>query len=975
MRRLASLVALASSVSLLPAMPARAGGPTPLPPDTILDIRGHGWGHARGMGQWGAKGMADDGSSYAQILDHYYQAGPSTSGSEPLVAHGQRGNPTIRVLVEASQDVIVTSVEPFRIRPHGATSALFTSGAANPFWRITYAGGDYRYARAAEWNGPWDTVHTDARYADILPGERMLEVVRNSGTVRRYRGSITARWSTVDGMRAINNLPLEDYLRGVVPRESPSGWPAAALRAQSVAARTYAHRYRSASRAGGNTFDICGTTTCQVYEGNAGRSSPGGSLDDHEVASTDAAIAATEGEVLLYDSDPILAEYSSSTGGYTAPGSVPYQRAVPDPGDRVSPHHDWSKSLRVTEIEGHFPSIGRLVRIDVTDRNGYGEWGGRVLSLRLVGTDGTRELSGYGFQGEFGLRSSWFTIGIIRAERAGVPTSTTIPRGETKSITLRYRNVGSDPWFVGGELQIETDAPSVFRHDAWISGSVVARIARNADRPAANLVEPDEVAEFVVPIDATTAPVGDVVLPLRLLPIDGRIIDRVNLDVSVVESWIEAAPNLLTSGSFESGVTGWTLNRPGELVDGRDVTRGLVFRDVTGHRVLEQRIDLAGGSGRRFLLGGWAKLRDASARAVAELTYESGSTDRVVLDDWTGEDWDYAERGFRTSRTRRLDAVAVRIVTDISEGGRAAFDAIRLVEDPIGDPSFEEPGLGPWSVLSQPASDAPSRIHWASADGGSALRVPGATEPTVIEQRFELDANAWDRLTLRFAERTFGATLGGDDTWRVRLTLEHPDASETTGSIDLNPAMHAWRNASLELRPEQAVHHARIRIEVAEQTGRADLDAFRLLRSRERDPSFESSGAWGVAGFGGNDGLLAAAARDGARGVRLDGPQEAATSQRFPLRGTRARTLRVGFFDEVTGALEPGDIAEVAITFFHRDGSSSTERIPLGVRAHPWSYREAIVASTGAYDEVRATVSSRRHDGVVHVDQLLITDA
>ena len=172
------------------------------------------------------------------------------------------------------------------------------------------------------------------------------------------------------------------------------------------------------------------------------------------------------------------------------------------------------------------------------------------------------------------------------------------------------------------------------------------------------------------------------------------------------------------------------------------------------------------------------------------------------------------------------------------------------------------------------------------------------------------------------------------------------------------------------------MHHARLRIESTNPSGRADLDAFRLLRSRHPDPSFERSDAWGSTRLGAGDGFHPSAARDGAQGLRIEGSQEASTSQRFSLGGTRHRILRLSVMDVISGRLERGDVVEVAVTFFHRDGSRNTRRLQLGVRAHPWTYREMLVSSTEAFDEVRLAVSSRGHEGVVvEFDQVLLTDA
>jgi stage II sporulation protein D len=950
-----------------------------LPPDTVLDIRGHGWGHGRGMGQWGAKGMADDGNGYTDILDHYYRAGASTSGQGVLVSHGQRGNPLLRVLVEASQDVIVTSADIFEIRPFGATDLAWTSSAAKPFWRITYSNGEYKYSRAESWNPPqWEQVATDSRYAVFKPGDKMLELVRNGGSVRRYRGTITARWSSGDGMRAINNVRVEDYLRGVVPRESPASWPAAALRAQSVAARTYAHRYRDASRSGGNTFDICATTSCQVYEGNAGRDRPNGSLDSYEVTSTNQAIKATAGEVLLHNSDTILAEFSSSTGGYTAPGYVPYQVAVPDPGDRVSPHHDWSANIRVTEIESRWPSIGRLSRIEVTERNGYGDWGGRVKKLQLVGTNQILTITGDAFRSAFAwpsggdVRSSWFTIGIVSAERAGFPSRTTIPNGSSKKVSVRYKNSGTDPWFVGGELQLETESGSPFKASDWISNTVVSRIDRNVQRPKASLVNPGETAEFVMTLDASSVAPGSYELPLRLQPSAGRIIDRITLNIDVASSWISDAANMLTSGTFDKAFRGWERN--GFVIgDGRDASRGATTTRV-GRNTLLQQISFAGGQARSFTVGGWSQNKLASSVLHADVAYQDGSSKRFTLRGWQGQGWQYAERGFRTDSTKQLASIRIRVVSDVQANGRADIDALRLLEDSIQNPSFEQSSLTGWQV-SQPDSSVPiRRIDWAGSDGRSALRIPGRAEATSVTQRFPIDARAWDRLELAFTERVYGADLATEG-WKVELIAELADGSETQVGVEIDPAQHTWRRQTLQLRPQKDVTHARIEISTQGQTGRADFDAFRLLRSRHQDPSFERDQTWSTGGLGSDDGFVAKAGRDGDRGLRITGPEPASVSQRLQMRGPAARTLRLSVLDAVIGPVGRGDVISVGVTFFHRDGSKNTVRVPLGTRAHPWTFREALVASKEPYDGVRLAVMSRSHEGSVLVDRVLLADS
>jgi stage II sporulation protein D len=196
----------------------------------------------------------------------------------------------------------------------------------------------------------------------------------------------------------INFLPLETYLRGVVPRESPSSWRPAALQAQAVAARTYAVYYRNRSRSRG--YDLCDTTACQVYGGSRS-----------EVATTNAAVRATAGQIRLYRSAPIVAEFSSSNGGATARGGVPYQVMKVDgwdayPGNR-NPSVPWSIIKTSATMQAAF-GVGALRILKVTARTGVGPGGGRVLRVEAVGASGKKAMTGDQVRSKLKLRSNWF---------------------------------------------------------------------------------------------------------------------------------------------------------------------------------------------------------------------------------------------------------------------------------------------------------------------------------------------------------------------------------------------------------------------------------------------------------------------------------------------------------------------------------------------------------------------------------------
>ncbi len=142
----------------------------------------------------------------------------------------------------------------------------------------------------------------------------------------------------------------------------------------------------------GATYDICDTTQCQVFTGPTSYSS-GGTATAMWYASTTAAAADTAGQVLTYQGVVATTQYSASNGGWSTDGGLPYLPARADPWDGAGPGdpvHSWQASLPVTALESAFPSVGTLQRLVVTSRDGNGEWGGRVLTVRLEGTGGTQ---------------------------------------------------------------------------------------------------------------------------------------------------------------------------------------------------------------------------------------------------------------------------------------------------------------------------------------------------------------------------------------------------------------------------------------------------------------------------------------------------------------------------------------------------------------------------------------------------------
>ena len=211
---------------------------------------------------------------------------------------------------------------------------------------------------------------------------------------------------------------------------------------------------------------ICDDTACQVYLG----------LPDQYGPTADDAVAATAGQVLYCDAGTACgpagsvaaAEYSASTGGYTAGGAFP---AVADLGDSVAanPVHSWTVSIPVSRVESVFPSVGALEAIEVTQRNGLGQIGGRVEQMTVVGAAGSVSLTGDQFAADFRYPvtgSSWRRLPALdhsappgtapTAPRPPAPTGAACPRALAPTTAtgwsmLRATSPPSErPPFTGG---------------------------------------------------------------------------------------------------------------------------------------------------------------------------------------------------------------------------------------------------------------------------------------------------------------------------------------------------------------------------------------------------------------------------------------------------------------------------------------------------------------------------------------------
>ena len=350
---------------MLTALLAAAALAAPAAASASWTVNGRGFGHGVGLSQYGAYGFAKQGRDYKQILGHYYTQ----------TKLGKAGASKVRVLLGSGE----------------ATIAF--SGAGRACGRKLRSGG--RYSFEADGGGVvlrdpgGDRI--DACGTEGKAGEGL-----RIGRFGRYRGSLVAR-NEGGSLLVINALGAEAYVKGVVPGEVPSTWPAAALRAQAVVARSYGV---ATERAG--PFDHYADTRSQVYGGRK-----------VETAATSKAVEATSRQVVTYRGRPAITYYFSTSGGQTENSefgfsggdAIPYLKSVEDPFDDASPVHTWTERYSDDEFEDKLTRLfsGRLQRIEVTERGRSP----RIVRARVVGSSGSTTVTGDTLRSRLDLRSTW----------------------------------------------------------------------------------------------------------------------------------------------------------------------------------------------------------------------------------------------------------------------------------------------------------------------------------------------------------------------------------------------------------------------------------------------------------------------------------------------------------------------------------------------------------------------------------------
>jgi stage II sporulation protein D len=420
----AALLALAAPAAAL----ARVGGPAAAPaartPTPLFVVSGHGWGHGVGMSQYGAFGYAKHGLGYRGILAHYYPG--TTIGAAPVRK--------VRVLLaQGKAKLTISSTTDFTVTDATGKAHDVAAGKVTFDSKLRLKVDDAAKAKALP--GP----------LTFAPGTTPLGLAG-----RAYRGQIQAAAAGAK-LQAVNAVGLEPYLQGVVPSEMPHSWAPEALKAQAVAARSYALTHLQTG-----AFDLYRDTRSQVYAGVAA-----------EQPETNAAVQATAGQVVVYAGRVAKTFFFSTSGGRTASSAdafgttVPYLVSVTDPYDSISPYHDWGPfAFGAAKLGKALHAQGKLLDVQ-TETNGSG----RVATVTAVAANGESTATGTAVRKALGLRSTWFSVGVVALSPPAAATPV-VYGGRTKlsglarsvpSVELEQRPATGRAWAGAARVKAAAD--------------------------------------------------------------------------------------------------------------------------------------------------------------------------------------------------------------------------------------------------------------------------------------------------------------------------------------------------------------------------------------------------------------------------------------------------------------------------------------------------------------------------------------
>jgi stage II sporulation protein D len=349
---------------------------TPAPASASVSwiVHGRGFGHGVGMSAYGAYGYALHGKSYSFILGHYYSGTTLGTLPEPRI---------VRVLLDISSGDVGFSA---------ATSACGQQLDPKRSYEAHRVGNSVRLRSSG--GKPLANCGPTLRAA----GNAKITIA-GLGTFRGALETVPTE-SGAGSLNVVNALTVDQYVKGVIPNESPPSWPLEELRAQAVASRSFA----LTAGVGGNGFDLYADTRSQVYKGL-----------ESEYARSNEAAESTRGQVVEYEGKVAETLFSACSGGHTeniqdvfGGPAIPYLQGVADPYDYLCPLHTWTLHFTGPEISSRLGAYldGRLKQVVIT-KTGVSP---RIISAKLIGTGGTTTVSGEQLELALGGYGTWMTF-------------------------------------------------------------------------------------------------------------------------------------------------------------------------------------------------------------------------------------------------------------------------------------------------------------------------------------------------------------------------------------------------------------------------------------------------------------------------------------------------------------------------------------------------------------------------------------
>jgi stage II sporulation protein D len=333
-------------------------------------VLGHGFGHGVGMSQYGSYGYASHGKGYRFILAHYYSGTRLETLPAPRI---------VRVLIDVSG---------------GDVSFGDAGSACGEVLDPARSYVAHRAGRGVQLRSSGGRVLANCGHKLRAAGKGQVSIGGSD-----YRGTleVVPTEEASGSLNAVNAVPVDQYVKGVVPNESPASWPLAALQAQAVAARSYA----LSTQVDGNGFDLYADTRSQVYGGFESEAARGNQATD-----------STRGQVLMYGGEIAETFFSACSGGHTESiqnvffgPPVPYLVGVPDPYDGACPLHSWKLTFSGREISSELGAYldGQLKRVVVTKRGASP----RIIWAKLYGTGGVTTIRGDHLASALGAYDRW----------------------------------------------------------------------------------------------------------------------------------------------------------------------------------------------------------------------------------------------------------------------------------------------------------------------------------------------------------------------------------------------------------------------------------------------------------------------------------------------------------------------------------------------------------------------------------------